>query len=65
MDLITEREKRVYKLSKEDFLKGEWLDKVRDLAEGHDKIEMRYINGILSIVFFNKENILQKKPLKE
>jgi len=64
MEKISTREKRIYEISKEEFLKGEWLTEIKNISKDYTRLEVKYTNNILNIVLFNKKNI-NPKALKE
>lgn len=44
-----ERKKEVFKLSNEELLSREWVDKIKSEVENGNKVEFTYINSIFSL----------------
>ena len=52
-----ERKKEIFKLSPEELLEGEWVDKIKDEIKQGNKVEFTYINSIFSLrtYFINED----------
>ena len=48
------REKKIYKLSNEEFIRGEWLKIIEEKEPKPTKFDVQYKNGFLSILFYYK-----------
>ena len=56
MEYITEvkREKKIYKLTDKEFVKGDWLKIIQNKEPTPTKFDVQYKNGFLSILFYYK-----------
>lgn len=48
------REKKVYKLTPEEFLRGDWLSIIKNKQPQPTKFDVQYKNNFLSILFYYK-----------
>lgn len=51
----TRREKKIYKLNTEEFLKGNWLEQFQLMEPKPEKLDMTYKNGFLTVKYMYKQ----------
>jgi len=48
------REKKIYKLTNEEFISGKWIEIIKTKQPKPTKFDVQYKNGFLSILFYYK-----------
>lgn len=55
------REKKIYKLTNEEFISGKWLEIIRNKQPKPTKFDVQYKNNFLSILFYYKTEKGEKR----
>lgn len=59
------REKKIYKVTQEEFVSGKWLEVIKNKQPKPTKFDVQYKNGFLSIMFYYKISGKGDKDVEE